>query len=192
MTAITSLFPVQLHTQWCKPSSIEIEPIIADWLLDPGSLTARLKSHCRNFQVRVLGQRIEACSQEDACEIITSGSQVLVREVILYCDDSPQVFARSLLPITSLTGEEKALADLGEQPLGQFIFSRPNLVRTAIEVGQFDKNSTVAGLAKTLNSQPKDNLWGRRSLFHLEKKPLVVAEVFLPNALAYGFKEQAL
>jgi chorismate lyase len=191
MTAITSLFPVQLHTQWCKPSSIEIEPIIADWLLDPDSLTARLKSHCRNFQVKVLGQKIEPCSQEDACEIIRSGSQVLVREVILYCDDSPQVFARSLLPITSLTGEEKALADLGEQPLGQVIFSRPNLVRTAIEVGQFDKNSTVAGLAKTLNSQPKGNLWGRRSLFHLDKKPLVVAEVFLPNALAYRFKEQA-
>lgn len=190
MPTITSLFPVQLHTQWYKPSSIDIAPIVSDWLLDPGSLTARLKSNCHTFQVKVLGQKIESCSEQDACEIIKQGSEVLVREVILYCDDSPQVFARSLLPISSLTGEEQALANLGNQPLGQFIFSRPNLTRTAIEVGQFDDKSTVMELARTLESKQVKRLWGRRSLFHLDGKPLVVAEVFLPDALAYKTTRQ--
>ncbi len=192
MTVLTSLFPVQLHTQWCKPSSVSIKSNVAHWLLDPGSLTARLQAHCHTFQVKVLGQRVEACSEQDACEIIQKDSQVLIREVILYCDDSPQVFARSLLPLSSLTGEEQALANLGEKPLGQFIFSRPNLTRTAIEVGTFDENSTVAKLAQCLGAKVINELWGRRSLFHLEGKPLVVAEVFLPNAFAYSSAEAKL
>lgn len=189
MTLLTSLFPIQLQTRWCSPSSIPLNAQLSDWLLDPNSLTARLKSHSTEFNVKVLGQRIEPCSKEDACEIILEGSQVLVREVILFCDDRPQVFARSLLPLTSLTGEEQALANLGEQPLGQVIFSKPNLCRKAIEVGQFDHQSTVAQLVKTLELEMTESLWGRRSLFYLDEKPLVVAEVFLPHSLAYMQQE---
>jgi chorismate--pyruvate lyase len=39
------------------------------------------------------------------------------------------------------------------------------------------------------NNNPKniiiDELWGRRSVFIVENKPLMVAEVFLPQAFAY-------
>ena len=192
MTLLTSLFPVQLQTQWCSPSTTSLNVQLSDWLLDPNSLTARLKSHCNEFSVKVLGQQIESCSEQDACEIILAGSQVLVREVILCCDGIPQVFARSLLPLTSLTGEEQALANLGEQPLGQVIFSKPNLSRTAIEVGQFDQQSSVAQLVNELGLEMTDSLWGRRSLFYLDAKPLVVAEVFLPCALAYEQQEDTL
>lgn len=191
MPALTTLFPVTLHTQWHSPENGQFGASIGRWLLDPDSLTARLKSLCVEFQVKVLGQNVEPCSEDDACEIIKKGSQVLVREVVLYCDGVPQVFARSLLPLTSLTGEEQALANLGEQPLGQVIFSKPNLTRTAIEVGKFDASSSVAHLARQLGQENILPMWGRRSLFHVDSKPLVVAEVFLPNALAYSDKVKA-
>lgn len=188
MSALSSLFPVQLNTQWQSQLPALFEERLAHWLLDPSSLTARLKKHCHEFKVEVLGQKIEACSEEDACDIILAGSEVLVREVVLYCDDSPQVFARSLLPLSSLTGDEQALAHLGSQPLGQVIFSKPNLVRSAIEVGCFNRNSTVAHLAEYLKLPKCSELWGRRSLFRVDNKPFVVAEVFLPNAFAYQRK----
>jgi len=189
MSALSSLFPVQLNTQWQSQLPERFEEQLAHWLLDPSSLTARLKSHCTEFNVAMLGQKIEACSDEDACDIIQAGSEVLVREVVLYCDQSPQVFARSLLPISSLTGDEQALAHLGTQPLGQVIFSKPNLVRSAIEVGRFNSTSTVADLAKHLQLPTCKTLWGRRSLFHVGDKPFVVAEVFLPGAFAYQGNE---
>jgi len=188
MSALSSLFPVQLNTQWQSQLSALFEEPLAHWLLDPSSLTVRLKKHCNEFKVEVLGQKIEACSEEDACDIILAGMDVLVREVVLYCDDSPQVFARSILPLSSLTGDEQALAHLGNQPLGQVIFNKPNLVRSAIEVGCFNSKSTVAHLAEHLQLPTCDELWGRRSLFRVDNKPFVVAEVFLPNAFAYQRK----
>jgi chorismate--pyruvate lyase len=178
-------FPVNLSCHWQDPEQFNLSNTLQNWLLDPSSLTARLKSHCQNFQVEVLGQTIEPCHQNEAMADIKSGDDVLVREVLLYCDNVAQVFARSLLPLSSLTGEEQQLAHLGTQPLGQVLFNNPLLKREAIQIGCLNHNSSVTKLAQSLNLYSDDQLWGRRSLFRLNNKPLIVAEVFLPNAFAY-------
>jgi chorismate--pyruvate lyase len=190
-------FPVTLTGQWQSPSDANLilppHPL-KDWLLDEGSLTARLKDRCENFQVQVIGEQHQLCSAAEACNLIKIGEPILVREVILYCDNVPQVFARSLLPLASLTGKEQALASLGEQPLGQVLFNNASLKRQRLEVSSFNCDSSVAILAKDLFKQSNaqqsselviQKLWGRRSIFMLENKPLMVAEVFLPDAFAY-------
>ncbi len=188
-------FPVTLTGHWQFPCQQVLAPIalpLKDWLLDQGSLTARLKSHSATFRVELLGQEQQVCSLDEANEFIKAGEAVLVREVLLYCDDVPQVFARSLIPISSLTGEEQALANLGTQPLGQVLFNNPSLKRQQIELSAFDESSRVAQFAKLLTKQQASDdqhqaveLWGRRSVFIVENKPLMVAEVFLPQAFAY-------
>lgn len=179
------LFPVSINTTWQSPKGVSLNETLLSWLLDPSSLTARLSQCCQQFRVEVLGQDIQLCSQEESTSDIAVAEQVLVREVLLYCDDVPQVFARSLLPMKSLTGEEQQLAHLGNQSLGQVLFSNKSLQRKCIEISAFLPNSEVAKLAHhlALPSQPK--LWGRRSTFMLHDKPLMVAEVFLPQAFAY-------
>jgi chorismate--pyruvate lyase len=133
----------------------------------------------------VLGQEIQSCSKEESTTDIDIGEQVLVREVLLYCDNVPQVFARSLLPLKSLTGEEQQLAHLGNQSLGQVLFSNKDLLRRSIEISAFSSSSAVSKLAQQLQLPMQAELWGRRSTFMLHGKPLMVAEVFLPNAFAY-------
>lgn len=188
-------FPVTLPAKWQTPSEenlSQLSIILQDWLLDEGSLTARLKTHCHDFRVQVVGEQQALCSEEEACELIKFGDSVIVREVILYCDNVPQVFARSLLPLSSLTGNEKSLAELGEQPLGQVLFNNPSLKRQRLEISSFSHDSNVGKLIGVLeNSETTtcasigESLWGRRSIFMLESKPLMVAEVFLPGAFAY-------
>ncbi|WP_286234295.1 chorismate--pyruvate lyase family protein [Thalassotalea sediminis] len=178
-------FPVTLQANWCLASSVEIDVHLRDWLLDPGSLTQRLKMHCTEFSVYVIGQKVEPCSPLEANNDIVAGEDVLVREVLLFCDNLPQVFARSLLPLRSLTGEERKLASLGTDSLGHVLFNHPNLRRKQIEVASFSRESSVAQLAKHYRLQSKEQLWGRRSVFLIEDKPLMVAEVFLPQAFAY-------
>jgi len=185
MTFLQTFFPVTLATQWQTQPQENLTNTLTDWLFDPSSLTARLKNHCQNFRVEVIGQQLEACQADEANSAIKTGEQVLVREVVLYCDEQPQVFARSLLPLKSLTGEEQQLAHLGTQPLGQVLFNNPQLERQSIEVESFNKNSAVSKFSSKLGLTPEHNLWGRRSLFVLNKKPIMVAEVFLPNAFAY-------
>ena len=185
MTVEHILFPVQMTAAWQAPESTNISDFLRDWLLDPTSLTARLKQHCQQFRVELLGQRIELCSTAEANEDIIAGEKVLVREVLLYCDERPQVFARSLLPLASLTGEQQQLAHLGTQSLGQVLFNHPDLVRKKIEISDFNQQSTVAGIAEHLLLKVVQPMWGRRSVFMLDAKPLMVAEVFLPNSFAY-------
>ncbi|TYK64337.1 chorismate--pyruvate lyase family protein [Colwellia echini] len=190
-------FPVTLSGQWKSPNDQQVAQLpenLKSWLLDESSLTARLKSHCRTFHVKVIGEVEQLCTADEACDLIKVGEPILVREVLLFCDNVPQVFARSLLPLTSLTGKEVVLGHLGAQPLGQVLFNNPSLQRQALQVSSFTVGSRISLLADSLAKQntvaqtPIDinkELWGRRSIFILENKPLLVAEVFLPGALAY-------
>lgn len=179
------LFPVTMQASWCPERAMALTPQLKDWLLDPGSLTSRLSNLSQNFSVQVLGQRIEPCSSAEANQDILPGEQVLVREVLLICDDVPHVFARSLLPLTSLTGEQQRLATLGNQSLGQVLFNHHNLQRKRIEVASFGADSSVARLVDHLNLSWQEKMWGRRSVFVIDDKPLMVAEVFLPSSFAY-------
>jgi chorismate lyase len=185
MSFLQTHFPVTLVANWQAQPATKLVDTLSDWLYDPSSLTARLKRHCKNFRVEVIGQRVEACRTSEANAVIAINEQVLVREVVLYCDQQPQVFARSLLPLSSLTGEEQQLAHLGTQPLGQVLFNNPLLERKAIEVSSFAANSTVSQFSQHLALPFQHELWGRRSLFVLNNKPILVAEVFLANAFAY-------
>ena len=178
-------FPITLSATWQPSPPDDLADNLTTWLLDPGSLTARLKACCGRFRVELLGQTLELCQAYEASENIAEGTEVLVREVLLYCDDKPQVFARSLLPLSSLTGPQAQLAQLGEQSLGQVIFNSPSLKRQGLEVASFSSVSSVAQLASELKLPQRDKLWGRRSFFFVEDKPLMVAEVFLPQAFAY-------
>ena len=188
---LQSLFPITLTSHWQEAKTYSIAQNLQSWLLDPNSLTARLSNQCQQFRVELLGQQVERCQRHEASAGISEGEQVLVREVLLYCDEIPQVFARSLLPLSSLTGAEQALANLGTQSLGQVLFNNPSLERKSIEVAEFDQHSSVVKLANDLQLPIEHNLWGRRSIFILENKPLMVAEVFLPNAFAYQTDEMA-
>ncbi|QDP03043.1 chorismate lyase [Thalassotalea sp. PS06] len=182
-----------LDVNWVSASLAPKQSTINDWLLDPTSLTARLKRHCQEFRVLLLGQQLQPCPAHEALQNddgsaskgISEGEEVLVREVLLYCDNVPVVFARSLLPSGSLTGEQKALAELGEQPLGQVLFNNPKLTRKVLQVAEIAPSLRLCELAKMADLEVTHSLWGRRSLFHIEEKPLMVAEVFLPGALAY-------
>jgi len=185
MKQLHSLFPITMHTTWQSSAGSILPENLLSWLLDPSSLTARLSKCCQQFRVEVIGQEIQPCSAQEATTDIIKGEDVLVREVLLFCDDIPQVFARSLLPLKSLTGEEQQLAHLGNQSLGQVLFSKKELRRKSIEISSFAENRQVFELTKQLGLTIKGELWGRRSTFMLCNKPLMVAEIFLPNAIAY-------
>ncbi|WP_448212521.1 chorismate--pyruvate lyase family protein [Colwellia sp. MEBiC06753] len=189
MLDFSRFFPVTLSAQWQDNTDISMPSVLHSWLYDAGSLTARLKSHFTNFRVEVIGQVEQACLPQDACQHIKVGEPVIVREVLLFCDDKPQVFARSIMPLATLTGDEAKLAGLGNMPLGQAIFNSPYLTRGEFSVAQFDADSTVASLASDLGCVASQSLWGRRSIFFLHDKPLAVAEIFLPDALAYSQSE---
>lgn len=139
----------------------------ADWLFDAGSLTARLKALCPGkFSVVPTRQFYGSPSTIEQKELgLQSQQSVWVREVILQLDGLPVVHARTAIPLTTLTGPEKQLQQLGSRSLGSYLFSQPHLRRGELIASRCQENSL-------------DLLWSRRSVFYLGDKGLMVSEAF--------------
>lgn len=156
---------------------------LQDWLSHSGSLTARLIHASQGqFRVKVVRQII-AVPRLDEQQVLgmKRPALALIREVVLCGCDEPWVFARSILPLTSLTGRLRHLRKQGTRPLGAFLFSQPQITRSAIAVARISRDHAYVPAALTGTSI----LWGRRSVFslceqQLPQKPLLVSEVFLP------------
>ncbi len=149
-----------------------------DWLTDSGSLTARLIA-LSNGQFKVqLVRQIIGVPRLNECRALgmKRPALALIREVILCGNDKYWVFARSILPLSSLTGRLRHLRKQGTRPLGAFLFSQPQLTRSTIAVARISRDH-----AYVPGDMIGDHLlWGRRSVFYLQQKPLLVSEVFLP------------
>lgn len=158
---------------------------IAPWLFEHGSLTRRILLHCnKQFRVEVLSQDWQRPMLNEALRLgVHPEHHALIREVLLYCGDVPWVYARSVLPHKTLTGPRRSLGKLGNRPLGEVLFSDPSIVRDALEVAEIKKGQRMFSCATQALTTPPDSVWGRRSVFYLHKKPLLVNEVFLPSII---------
>ena len=115
---------------------------------------------------------------------LRAGLRARVREVHLYCDEQPCVFARTIIPRATLQGKHRRLARLGNRSLGAVLFADKTLQRSAPWLAVIGKQHAIfaAATARTIN-KPK-TLWGRRSLFYLSGKPLLLNELFLHDMSA--------
>ena len=170
-------------------SILHIPDYTRSWLLDSASLTLRIKNHCRgkqlgDFSVKLLHQGMAIPSNDEVQRLkLKHRHYALIREVLLYCGDTPVIFARTVIPVKTLTGPQRQLAHLGNRPLGEFLFAQPALQRDAMEVTALTNGHQLYDSAvQNLHKRP-DQLWARRSIFRLRHKPLLVAEVFLPDLL---------
>jgi chorismate--pyruvate lyase len=150
------------------------------WLLDRGSLTQRLVTASKGqFRVRILAQGIAKPRRTEAKALGIPHQQLaVVREVILYGNDQPWVYARSVLPLSSLTGRLARLRKLDERPLGALLFADPSMRRDKLELARVQPAKVALPPELGIFDTP---LWGRRSVFYIADKPLLVSEIFLPT-----------
>jgi chorismate--pyruvate lyase len=168
----------------------EIPAEIMDWLLDPTSLTRRLidtcqQRHAGRFCVKVISQGYDVPMGNEAQRLqVPARQHGFIRQVRLLCNSTPWVFARTVIPVSTLVGRLRCLTRLGNRPLGAFLFADPGMRRGPMEIarlqaGQAAYNAVVSNLA-----QRPPEIWGRRSVFYLDDKPLLVSEIFLPGVTA--------
>jgi len=161
----------------------EIPPALCSWLLDPESLTLRLQQLCPGrFEVRVVSQlRGRPALNEAQVLGMRNGSHALIRQVLLLCGGQPWIFARTVIPLRSLRGRLKRLAHLGTRPLGGVLFADPGMRRGVVEMACIRPGQALYTAATAHLHEPPPAIWGRRSVFTITRKPLLVSEVFLPD-----------
>ena len=92
-----------------------------------------------------------------------ASERVWLREVMLFGDGVPWVFAQTLLPESGARGAAAGLTGLGDEPIGPWLFAR----RTRRQSLQWRRD--------------EGGLYARRSMLLLEGSPLQISELFLPQ-----------
>ena len=115
-------------TSWMSETkSLEVKnKEILSWLNEPGSITSRLKSFS-NFKLKLLR---DGLGEVDAVEddlIISNYEENNIREVVLYSDEEPFIFAKSIIPLETIKLGLGVLGNLKENPLGDILFSNPEI-----------------------------------------------------------------
>lgn len=161
-----------------------VEKGYAPWLRDKGSLTLRIQQRCAAFSVRnVRNCPATAAYDETALLGLPPRQKIYTREVFLYADGLPVVFAHSVVAPQHLRGAWHALRRLGNHPLGALLFAHPLVERAPLHYKALKPQHALYHRAVAVLDAAPGHLWARRSLFSLHGAPLLVTEVFLPDIL---------
>ena len=157
---------------------VQMPENLGPWLIDNGSLTRKLVALSKDqFEVQVVRQEVATPDAAEANALkMTQQTPVMIREVVLKGRGRPWVFARSILPMTTMTGRLTGLRTLSNQPLGELLFQDPSMTREPLEAACLPARILSVPAALAAGDEP---LWARRSVFFLDRKPLLVSEVFL-------------
>jgi len=156
---------------WYTPNMIQRltrDIIIQAWLLDQGSLTQKLRQRSPDLRVEILTEGFQKPYHDEALILnIPPVSQAWVRQVQLVSDNTPLIFARTVIPNLSLQNPWWRIKHLGQQPLGEVLFNQPSLQRSRFEFCH----------TTWFDHTPK--LFARRCQFSQTHSPLLLTEVFL-------------
>lgn len=162
----------------------DIEAGYAPWLHDHGSLTKRIQQRCDQFSVKNIYAGLSMASRDETALLnIARPKKIYTRNVFLYADGKPVVFAHSVIASHHLHHAWHAIQHLGSRPLGALLFSHPLVKRAPLHSKALKPSHPLYRQAAGLLENPPPRLWARRSVFTLYGAPLLVTEVFLPDIL---------
>ena len=181
------ILTTDLHWQApAEPLLSELPITLKPHLLDTGSLTARVRELSGGeASVSLLRHDYAKPTGEEAQRLsIAASDDVLLRDIHLFggpVTSLPWIFAHTVIPKGTLSGEGERLGQLGNKPLGEALFADPEIRRGSLELTKLLLGNDLFATAITGLAEAPKFLWGRRSQFYLSNGgSLLVAEFFLP------------
>ena len=105
-----------------------LPPKLADFVFTQGSLTARLEAHSKKpLKVEIIHQGYQPLTFAQKSQLglpLNHPQMAWVRSVKLYGDADAWVLAKSIFPLSSLTGSLARLKALGATPIGYVLFKK--------------------------------------------------------------------
>ncbi len=155
-------------TSWISETkSLEVRnKEILSWLNEPGSITSRIKSFS-DFKLKLLK---DGPGEVDIIEddlIVSNYEKNNIREVILFSDEEPLIYAKSIIPLETIRLGLGILGNLKENPLGDILFSNPEIKKKYMLYAKFQSN--------------KEIFYGRKGIYTVKGYPFSVCEIFLIN-----------
>ena len=152
---------------WTSIESIEskVNTSILSWLSESGPITNRIKLS-QEFELELLNDDIDEISKEEELFLNSVSKTFRVRRVILLGNNAPVVYAKSVIPSSTIENGLSSLGKIGNAPLGDILFTP----------GVFTKLEMVCA---SFLSKEKNVYWGRKIKYSVNSEPISVMEVFL-------------
>jgi chorismate lyase len=177
---------VPRHERWHLTDSHRLQrvPLPArHWLALRTSLTSHLGGHFgAGVTVRVLSERHDRFLASERELLGVTARAGRIREVQLEVRGRPYVVARTVFPISTARGLNRGLLHLGNRALGSLLFGAMRAPATLRQYASLTPNSALWRTLQTHLPDGARQLWARRALHVLHGRPLLVTEVFLPDA----------
>ena len=152
---------------WTSIESIEskVNTSILSWLSESGPITNRIKLS-QEFELELLNDEIDEISKEEELFLNSVSKTFRVRRVILLGNKTPVVYAKSVIPTSTIENGLSSLGKIGNAPLGDILFTP----------GVFTKLDMVCA---SFLSKEKNVYWGRKIKYSVNSEPISVMEIFL-------------
>jgi len=138
---------------------------ILGWLLEEGSITQRISANS-DFRLEVIKDELGFVKLEEYRAIQVFPQPIRIREVRLYGNEKPIVYAKSIIPFLTSRYGYPDLGTIGGKPLGELIFQSELFINNGIHFAQFKISEREA-------------IWGRRTNYLVNKHPFSIMELFL-------------
>ena len=137
---------------------------IKSWLLEQGPITKRIKS-IAEFRLELIQDELSDATDDEILFLKIDSEEIRIREVILYGNENPMVFARTIIPDTTIEKGLKELGKIGNKPLGDILFEKDIFSKEDIVFATFKDEESL--------------FWGRKIKYTVKDQPFSVMEVFL-------------
>ena len=148
----------------------------------PGSMTKILKELSRHrLTLTVLEHTWQKPQQHESKILSQRNGWGIGREVVMSGAGKPWLYARTFFPESVVKAQGNDFLFLGSRPLGELLFSNPQVRRSDFTVAQlFPGHREYQDAVKALQEAP-EYLWARRSEFYFPSGAITLLEVFSPK-----------
>ena len=154
-------------SSWNSYEAIEHELTNAEiksWLLEQGPITKRIKS-MKEFRLELIQDELSDVNEDEILFLNIHTKELRVRDVILYGNENPMVFARTIILIATIEKGLNELGTLGIKPLGDILFEKDIFSQNDIVFATFYDGISL--------------FWGCIIKYTVKDQPFSVLEVFL-------------
>ncbi len=154
-------------------------------LTEKGSLTQHIKQlmQCEPKLTCLMQKKAFVDDLEKQELSIKTREYAHVREILMGNGKVNWMFARSVIPVSTLRKSSKRLAHLNTTPLGTLLFQGNFAKRVSMQVSLIKADSPILQKFKINDNFP---LWQRVSIFKVITGSLLVREIFLPECPIYS------
>lgn len=177
-----------MSINWQDKSALNIAAIdrrLRASLLQTGSLSRYLQAQCHGaFRVEPEAETWQRPLPDEAARLSQSADETaFIRAAWLKSGAQRLVYARTVIPKTTLAQTGDRLTGLGARPLGEVLFAE-GARRSPLRYARLPPGAARCRLLQDRGQAMTEAPWARQSLFHLQDAPLLITEVFLPELTA--------